>query len=928
MASTKKTICLNMIVKNESHIIVNTLKHIMKFIPVDYWVISDTGSTDNTRELIKEFFASCNISGELVEHAWQDFGYNRTKAFEAAYNKTDYVFVWDADDEIHGDFKLPAVLDADFYKFIFGGGEGIRYSRPQLFNNRKKWCFKGVLHEYASCLEECAAPVDVLGNYFFFSGRSGDRNRDPDKYLKDAFILEKAAEKALVEKDPLYNRYIFYCAQSYNSANRHEKAIEYYKKALTLNLWIQELYVACLEIFDQYVLLDKPFEGLSYLVESFKYDKTRIECIYRLIKYYCIHDGPDIAYMYYTLIQNYFENNYNPDLLGDKLFAKKVEYEFYLPYYMIILCDKMKHYDTYIKMYEIIFKYKYVAGEWWMHNLIFNLQFGISHLPKNTEFLQNLLIYIDVARHRGIRFNHAHYDIVTKVIQFYRPQLTAPVTRKITPRTANPKIMLTMTTCKRFDLFEQTVNSILNNWLDVDKIEYFYCMDDNSSVEDRQKMRTQYPFFDYYMKSPEERGHRESMNLIWKKLSEMKPLYWIHLEDDWVYIRKEFYVSRALSYLIKYEERNVHQIVFNRNYGVVYDQLRGNGGIELEPGFTLHEKRDDIVGPNSGYWPHYSLQPSMTRVSKILELGNYDSPNKFFERDYADKYFAGGNQTGFFSSIHSIHIGKQHWEKDGMNAYTLNEVPQFVSSIPKNMPLPAQGTMREHLDILLDKITKGVPFAIIRPSDGERSVMLGTTLTNCDNWTFRAGGRLQQQLLDAVKIVDPNLYIGIPCNSCNKNWNCTAEIYNDFITKFNIPLSQRTYANIFGNSNWDVFIKFLKGYTKGFYVVTSGTKDGVLPIKARHIIDAQLVDIWDTKSNEETGRLLEFIKPLKHELICFSAGPLSKIWIPMCMKLHPTNTYLDVGASIDIYTKGKTVRFYTEAEHPFAKETCKFLTNS
>ena len=179
-----------MIVKNESHIIVNTLKHLLKFIPLDYWVISDTGSTDNTRELIKEFFASCNIPGELVEHQWRDFGYNRTKAFEAAYNKSDYVFVWDADDEIHGDFKLPAVLDSDFYKFIFGGGDGIRYSRPQLFNNRKKWCFKGVLHEYASCLEDCKAPVDVLGDYFFFSGRSGDRNRDPDKYLKDAFTLE------------------------------------------------------------------------------------------------------------------------------------------------------------------------------------------------------------------------------------------------------------------------------------------------------------------------------------------------------------------------------------------------------------------------------------------------------------------------------------------------------------------------------------------------------------------------------------------------------------------------------------------------------------------------------------------------------------------------------------------------------------------
>ena len=52
-----------------------------------YWVISDTGSTDNTKEIIKTFFKNLNIPGELVEHEWRDFGYNRTKALESGYNK-------------------------------------------------------------------------------------------------------------------------------------------------------------------------------------------------------------------------------------------------------------------------------------------------------------------------------------------------------------------------------------------------------------------------------------------------------------------------------------------------------------------------------------------------------------------------------------------------------------------------------------------------------------------------------------------------------------------------------------------------------------------------------------------------------------------------------------------------------------------------
>ena len=50
------TICLNMIVKNESHIIKKTLTNIVKYVRLDYWVICDTGSTDKTISIITDFF--------------------------------------------------------------------------------------------------------------------------------------------------------------------------------------------------------------------------------------------------------------------------------------------------------------------------------------------------------------------------------------------------------------------------------------------------------------------------------------------------------------------------------------------------------------------------------------------------------------------------------------------------------------------------------------------------------------------------------------------------------------------------------------------------------------------------------------------------------------------------------------------------------
>lgn len=684
MTDAKKSICLTMIVKNEAHLIIECFEHLRKFITFDYWVINDNGSTDGTQKLIQDYFAEKGIPGELDETPWQDFAYNRTLAFTRAYQKTDYAFVWDADDEIHGDFVMPTDLTADHYRFVFGNESGLRYSRPQLFNNRLKWSYVGVLHEVASCLESHGYPVDVAGNYYFVSGRRGARSKDPEKYLKDALILDRAFHTAYESKDNLYMRYAFYAGQSYQCCNMFEKSIEFYKKVLTFHNWSEEKYISCIQIFDQYEALKQEREGLSYLVDSFTHNKRRMEGIYRLIKYYCIKGNNEVAYAYYTLIQGYYEKQYQHDNISDFLFVKKEEYDFYLPYYMVIVSEHLKRMPTFIRMYEMIFAQKYVhIGSWWLQNLFHNLQFGLHMLPNDLHFLSSLFSYLQVLGNHGLFLTPENNKIIDRIIQHYRPLLTAPCDRVLSSPLTSCKlrklrIMLTMTTCKRFDLFQQTINSMKRNWKDLDQVDFFFCVDDNSSEEDRAKMQADYPFFTYHMKTPEEKGHRESMNIIWNKLNELQPTYWIHLEDDWVFFQSENYVTRGVALLEKYEDRAIHQLVFNREYGLMMEDMKRVGGIVLEPGIWLHEQKP-VQGPNCAYWPHYSLQPSITRTKVILELGNYDSPNHFFERDYANRYGAKGYQTMFFHSIYSLHIGKQHWEKDGKNAYQLNEIAQGTS---------------------------------------------------------------------------------------------------------------------------------------------------------------------------------------------------------------------------------------------------------
>ena len=374
----RPTMCLNMIVKDESHIIRQTLAMLCSKIRFDYWVICDTGSTDNTREIITDFFAEMKIKGELHCDKWVDFGHNRTLALERAFNKTDLLLVFDADDEIHGTINVPTEVSFDEYHLKFGAAKsGTNYTRTQIINNRKRFKYLSVLHEFISCQEPTPARTCILeGDYYLVSGRSGARNKDPDKYLKDAIILENAHAAAVASGDHLYKRYAFYCANSYRDCGRFEDAIKWYKITLSQDNWLQEKYVSCLYMYNCYEALKKAHDGFFYLVKAFSYDNERVECLYPLIVHYCCENMNEMAYNYFKMVKMTVPQNN-----AGKLFVETEKAGFYVPYYMIIVADRVGDRECGIQMYETIFKEKHrTFSVWHLKNLMFNLRFFINHV--------------------------------------------------------------------------------------------------------------------------------------------------------------------------------------------------------------------------------------------------------------------------------------------------------------------------------------------------------------------------------------------------------------------------------------------------------------------------------------------------------------------------------------------------------------------
>lgn len=370
------SICLNMIVKNEEPIIEKTLENICQHIPITYWVISDTGSTDNTKEIIKRFFDKRGIKGELVEHEWKDFGYNRTKALESAYQKTDYLFIFDADDSMEGTITLPQLKED---KYLLRFGKEFSYERPLLITNRKKWFFTGVLHEYLDSVDK-RTDCSLQGDYYLISGRTGNRSKDDKKYEKDAIILKEAYE--IEPRQDLKSRYSFYCGQSYIDADMVDEAIEWYKKCESMNGWDQERYYSCIQLGELYRRKNDFVQMQLYWAKSCQYDSERIEGVVMLMDQL-------IKQSNYVLVNAMYHRwkDYKHDL-KNKLFIRNYCYDYEMEYLNSICAYYAKDLETgYWCCKKVILHHKDVNK---VTQAIKILMFYKSYLHKDKKMMHHL----------------------------------------------------------------------------------------------------------------------------------------------------------------------------------------------------------------------------------------------------------------------------------------------------------------------------------------------------------------------------------------------------------------------------------------------------------------------------------------------------------------------------------------------------------
>lgn len=341
MAEKKNTAKYNlgliMIVKNESHIIEQALESMLPVI--DTYVISDTGSTDDTKEKIVSFFKKHNIPGHVYSDTWRDFGYNRTKVLEHASKHARFGFMLDADDLLKcpegmnkkSFYKQLEQENVDAYKVtIVNETDSLHYHRTQLFNLKKPWKYEGILHEYPM-FNRSMNPKLILLPWKVISRRLGNRNHmDPIiKYKSDADILKQA-----LQQEPMNTRYMFYLAQSYRDAEDYHSAIHWYQVRADFGGWYEEVYFSIYQIGQIYLdKLHNEKEGVNYCLKAFKFHPKRIESMHAIANFYAIRKKDfSIAYQFIRKIKD------TPLPKEDGLFVTAPLYEYYALYFYFFMC--------------------------------------------------------------------------------------------------------------------------------------------------------------------------------------------------------------------------------------------------------------------------------------------------------------------------------------------------------------------------------------------------------------------------------------------------------------------------------------------------------------------------------------------------------------------------------------------------------------
>lgn len=285
--------------KDEEKTLPDTLESVKSF--AHSLIIYDTGSTDGTIQLVKDFSLQSNIPLRLLQGVFEDFSTSRNKLLDYAdtYTDIDMYLLLDAGDEVKGDTNILVHRKIDRGGFMVKQEWKIEDSYNNRFFNlrflkpRTGWRFVGGVHEYirASTVETTETIDEAV---YIFQDRQKHGAASSNRFYRDYEILKRDHKN-----DPYEPRTLFYLAQTCACLNKHDKALGYYKKRYYIDQlgFDHERVVAAIRVGNLYKAKGKGEEAVKWYLRSF-YLQPQIESLVALMEYHISQNQHLAAYMY------------------------------------------------------------------------------------------------------------------------------------------------------------------------------------------------------------------------------------------------------------------------------------------------------------------------------------------------------------------------------------------------------------------------------------------------------------------------------------------------------------------------------------------------------------------------------------------------------------------------------------------------------
>jgi hypothetical protein len=289
---------LTMIVKNAGDSFENVLLENLPII--DRWTILDTGSTDNTINIINKVLVG-KKKGKLYTEPFKNFKDTRNKCLDIAGEESKFIIMLDDTYIIKEDLRtfLNIVrgdqLSNSFSLYIKSNDTEYASNRIIKSDSKLRYIYK--MHEVITPVNNFNIIIPINRSYIFDFRSDYMEKRTMDRKNYDLEILFE-----MLREDPNDSRTLYYIGQTYNLLEKYELSLEYYLKRVNhpTEGFIQEKVDACFEAARiSNFQLKRPWKDCEELyTRCYNLDKTRPESLYFIGIHYYMERKFDIAYDY------------------------------------------------------------------------------------------------------------------------------------------------------------------------------------------------------------------------------------------------------------------------------------------------------------------------------------------------------------------------------------------------------------------------------------------------------------------------------------------------------------------------------------------------------------------------------------------------------------------------------------------------------